>query len=403
MLCAAFADGGQQLVLFHHPEPGDRPQRRADRDDVDGDKVHPRSPFGDRLHADAAAEANRADEDQRRPAVQARETVQQRFGHRLKHVLQRADARKDHGEIEDDRKQAAKRNVLQDLGQRDEQQTRTRADIHAVGKACGDDDQRRDQRRDGVKQRRMPRDADDVLLLIQICAVDDHAAAGDRQREEGLPHGGDPDRGVFQRLPARDQHEKIALARTGQKRRAHGEDQKDQKEQRHHDLVGLLDAVCAEEQREQRADDHDHMVRHDREAGLREGGEPGRRVGVHQRPRDRIGKRLQHIGNDDRIADGDAERTGQRQPAERPADLPRLFSARPPRIGVGAERSRPGAAADGKLGRQPDIAEDDDKQQIDQQERAAAVRAHFVGESPHIRHADGRTDRGQNEAPAAAE
>ena len=40
----------------------------------------------------------------------------------------------------------------------------TRADVQSIGEAGRDDDERRDDRRDRVKQGRMLRDADDVLV-----------------------------------------------------------------------------------------------------------------------------------------------------------------------------------------------------------------------------------------------
>ena len=38
-------DGGEKLVLFHHIEPRDRAECRADGDDVNGHEIHPRAPF----------------------------------------------------------------------------------------------------------------------------------------------------------------------------------------------------------------------------------------------------------------------------------------------------------------------------------------------------------------------
>ena len=59
---------------------------------------------------------------------------------------------------------------------------------NAVGEACGDDDERRNDGGDRVKQRRVLRDADDVLVLREVRAVHDHAAARDGEGEERLSH-----------------------------------------------------------------------------------------------------------------------------------------------------------------------------------------------------------------------
>ena len=204
-------DGGEKLLLFHHIEPRNRAERRADGDDVNGNEIHPRSPLGDRLHADAKAEADDAEQHEHRLAAELWKLVQQRFRYSFKHVLERADARENHGDIEDDRKKAAKRNVLQYGRKRYEKEPRARADVQPVGKARGNNNERRDHGGDRIKERRVLRHADDVFVLGEIRAVNDHAAARDGQGEKRLPHGPDPDHRILERLPARGEHELIAL------------------------------------------------------------------------------------------------------------------------------------------------------------------------------------------------
>ena len=247
----------------------------------------------------------------------------------------------------------------------------------------------------------MLRDVHHVLVLGEVCAVDDHTAAGDGQREERLPHRPDPDHRVGQSLPARGEHEKITLCRVRQQRHAHRQNEEDEEKERHHDLVGLFDAVCAEEERQQRADDDKNMVGNHAVGRGGERAEPFARVRAHQRPNEGVYQRLEHVRYDDRIADCDAQGTGQRQPAEQPARLAGGFAARRPGVFVCAERARGRSAAHGEFSRKADVAEDADEQQVDQQERAAAVCAHFVWKTPDVRHADGRTDRGQDKAPPA--
>ena len=315
--------------------------------------------------------------------------MQERLGDGLEHILQRADAGEDHGDVQNDGEEPAERDVLQDGRQRHEQQARARADVQPVGKAGGNDDERGDDGGDGVKDGRVLRHAHDVLVLGQVCAVDDHAAAGDGQGEKRLPHGPDPDHRILERLPARGEHELIALGRAGQQRHAHGQHQKDDEKQRHHDLVGLFDAVRAEKERQQRAGHDDNVIGDD---GVRLRGKrrkPHGGVARHERAEQGVDERLEDVRHDDGVADGDAQRPGQRQPAEQAADLSGGLAARGPRVLIGAERAGAGAAAHGELRRQADGAEDDHKQQVDQQEGSAAVAAHLVREAPDVGHADG--------------
>ena len=327
--------------------------------------------------------------------------MQERLGDGLEHILQRADAGEDHGDVQNDGEEPAERDVLQDGRQRHEQQARARADVQPVGKAGGDDNERGDDGGNGVKNGRVLRHAHDVLVLGQVRAVDDHAAAGDGQGEKRLPHGPDPDHRILERLPARGEHELVALGRAGQQRHAHCQHQKDDEKQRHHDLVGLFDAVRAEKERQQRAGHDDDVVGDD---GVRLRGkrrEPHGGVARHERAEQGVDKRLEDVRHDDGVADGDAQRPGQRQPAEQAADLSGGLAARGPRAFIGAERAGAGAAAHGELRRQADGTEDDHKQQVDQQEGPAAVAAHLVREAPDVGHADGRADGRQDKAPAA--
>ena len=57
---AAGANGIHELALFHDIKPRHSAERCADGDDVYRDKIHPRSPLGNRLHAKSEAEAQKA-------------------------------------------------------------------------------------------------------------------------------------------------------------------------------------------------------------------------------------------------------------------------------------------------------------------------------------------------------
>ena len=56
--------------------------------------------------------------------------------------------------------------------------------------------------------------------------------------------------------------------------------------------------------------------------------------------------------------------------------------------------------SDGKLRRQANVAEQRNKQQIDDQKGAAAVAAQLGGKTPDVGHADCGADSCENETPA---
>ena len=57
-----------------------------------------------------------------------------------------------------------------------------------------------------------------------------------------------------------------------------------------------------------------------------------------------------------------------------------------------------GLAADGQLAHHDDEAAAGRQNQVDDEEREAAVGAHLVGESPDVAQTDGRADRGHQES-----
>ena len=400
-LGGALVDLAQQVALFHHPEPGDGAQGGADGDDIDGDDVHPGAPLGDGLHVQAEAQTDHGQNDQDRLAAQLGEAVLQRFSHGLEHILQRADAGEHHGGVQNDGKQLAEGDVLQDAGQGNEQQRGAGADIQTVGKAGGDDHQSGHHGGDGVKDGGAGSNLDHVLLVIQISAVDDHAAAGDRQGEEGLAHGPHPGHGVGQSLPPGGEDELVAFGSAGQEGHADGQHGKDDEKDRHHDLVRLFNALCAQKQGQQGDHHHDDVEGNHRVTGAGEGAEPLAGVHRHQIAGEGVEQGLEHIGDDDGIAQGDAHGAGQRQPAQPAAGAAQLFAAGGPGVAVGAQGAGAGTAADGVFGGQTHHAEQRYEDQIGHQEGKAAVGTHFCGEAPHVGHAYGRAHRRQDKAPAA--
>ena len=325
--------------------------------------------------------------------------MQKGFGHGLEHILQGADPGKNHGNIQNDCKKPSQGNALQNFRQGHKQQPGACSGIQSIGKAGGQNHQSRNQRRHGIKQGGVPGSSHHVLLPGQVGTVDDHAAAGDGKGEKGLTHGLNPDRRVGQIFPPGGQQEHIACRRAGEQSHPNGQNQKNQEKQGHHDLVGLFDALCAQQQGQKRTADHQNMVGNHGKIPTGKVGKPGGGVRRQQKAGERIHQCLEHIADNHRIADGNAQGTCQRQPAQNLTHL-----AKPPAFPgglIGAQSAGARAPTHGKFRRQGYAAEQGNKQQIDQQKRAAAVGAHFVGEAPDICHAYGGAHRGQNEAPAA--
>ena len=123
-------------------------------------------------------------------------------------------------------------------------------------------------------------------------------------------------------------------------------------------------------------------------------------VGGHQEAGRRGGKRLEHIGDDNGVAQSDAHRPGQGQPPQGGSGDPQVFSPAGPGHLVGSQGSGVGPPAHGILRRQAHCAEQQDKKQVGQQECPAAVASHFSREAPHIGHSYSGTHSREHKAPA---
>ena len=327
--------------------------------------------------------------------------MHQRLRHGLEHVLQGADAGEDHGDVEDHSEKPAQGDILQDGGQGHKEEAGTGAHVQPVGEAGGNDDQGRHHGGDGVKERRVLAHVHHVLLFREVSAVDDHAAAGDGEGEEGLAHGPDPDHGVLQSLPAGGEHETVALRRAGQEGHPRRQHQEDQEEEGHHHLVGLLDAVGPQEEGQEGAHHHDDVVGDHGVGRGGEGPEPLRGVRRQEGAEDGVHQGLQNVGHDDGVADGDAEGARERQPAQDAAGLAHGLAPGSPGVLIGPQGAGSRPAAHGELRRKAHIAEDGDEQEVDQKEGTTAVAAHLIGEAPDVGHTHRGTHRRQDEAPAA--
>lgn len=126
-----------------------------------------------------------------------------------------------------------------------------------------------------------------------------------------------------------------------------------------------------------------HGVAHAGGGGLEEGGG----IGAHQLTGDEAGQAVEYPAQDHRIADGDAQRAHQGQPAECAAQL--FLSPGGKAVFIGPDGARSGQPADAELGGQAHPAEEKDEEQIGDEEGRAAVLAQAVGEHPDVAQAHG--------------
>ncbi len=241
---------------------------------------------------------------------------------------------------------------------------------------------------------------DNVLRLLHVAAVDEHARAVDGQGEEGLSHGHNPGLGVEQVAPVRLEQVEVPVHRAREKGHPHGDDEEEHKEGGHHELADFLDAGGHAQHQNQDGQGHgDEVPGHRAEVhrqGVKEGcGVPGQ-DGAGHRP----GDVPQHPAHHHRVADGDAQHAQQGHDADDfSAPLAPSFQG----IVKGADGARAGEAAQGEFTGQSGIAEQGHKDEVGDEKRAAAVLANPVGEEPDVAHADGRAHSRQNKAGRAAE
>ena len=201
-----------------------------------------------------------------------------------------------------------------------------------------------------------------ILIFRQVRAVNDHARAGDRQREERLTHRHDPCARVQQILPLRYEQVFVAFDRIRQEGYADSNNDEQDEECGHHHLVDLFNAAGhAEDQHSRRQQDNQGVPRHTGKIRAAHFREELLRFGAHQRAGQCTECAPQHPADDDGVADGNTERAEQRNRTE---DGAALFTAGLHRKFIRADRTCAGHTAEGELAGQADIAEQCDKQQV---------------------------------------
>ena len=129
--------------------------------------------------------------------------------------------------------------------------------------------------------------------------------------------------------------------------------------------------------------------------------EPRAGIHVHQSTGDRIEKRLQHVGNDNGVANGNAHGARQRQPADQATHTSHGLTPGRPCAAIGTQRAGAGTAADGVFRGKAHHAEQRHKKEVRHQKGKSAVAAHLGREAPHVGHAHGRAHSRQQKAPPA--
>ncbi len=301
---------------------------------------------------------------------------------------------------EDERPEVAERKLLEDVGQRDEDQLGACRRGDAEAEDGGEDHYAGQDGNKRVEQGDLQGGCLQVGAFAEIGGVGDEASHADAEREEGLAHGAERDGAAhFREVGLEEEAQACACVR--QRQRAHAERTEDQEEHGHHQLRGALDAFLHAT--------HNDDVRHDDE-----GGRPQDRT-------ERVGREelelLCEVGG--RLARQGA-RAGLQDVFERPAcdngveaqdeeggqhavvadEAP--FRARGQLL-EGSRNVAPRVAADEKLGDHHGQAEQEDTDDIDDEEGGSAVFAHHVGETPDVSQAYGAAYGGEYGAEFATE
>ena len=241
---------GPDVLHTQHKVDAHRHQQRTEGGDVDGDEIHPAPHARQGFQEQAGEEGGRAHQEGGNGAGQA-EGGGEGLAAGLQHVHQGGDARKEHGDEEEQGEDAPAGHLLEDLGEGDEHELRPAGGVDAEGKHRGQDGEARQQGGQGVQYGGHARVAEDVLALFHIAAVDEHARAVDGQGEEGLSHGvidgaEQPKAAVgivHQVVEVGHQVELHALHGTGKGKGADGQHYQQGQQAEHHGLVDLLHAV----------------------------------------------------------------------------------------------------------------------------------------------------------------
>ena len=282
----------------------------------------------------------------------------------------------------------------------DEDQRWAALGIDAESENRWQDRQRHEDGGDELEDRDHDTGENDVGVVFQIAAVDNRATASQREREECLTEGVHPGFWISQRGPVWREEKFVASFRARDRRDEDRQPDKEEKEQRHDDLVGALDAGG-------NAGVHDDEREHDGKNVPADAAEIAgdlTKVGAGFSRKHAAGgcaeEKTQDPADDDGVADGHASGADERQESENAADL---RAAALSGFAERAHRASAHGAAEGHFAHDATEAEANDEDQKRHEKREAAILADAIRKEPDAAHADRRADAAHNEAKTAAE
>ena len=240
------------------------------------------------------------------------------------------------------------------------------------------------------------------MILADVAAEDGHGADAKAQCKEGLVHGAHDDianAGVFQALDIGQQVEFQPLGAAGEEQTVYSQRQHQHDQRHHHPLGHPLQSLLNTDGDDEKAgyDDHAHVNRlpdrvrkHVAEGGLHPGN-----VKSHEASGGGVHKVLQHPTGDGGVEHHQnhvAEQTDVAVPAPVSAWLQRL---------IHFQGAFLGGASHGEFHGQNGDTQDQQEEQVDHDERAAAILPGHPREFPYIADADGATGAEENEAQTA--
>ena len=282
-----------------------------------------------------------------------------------------------------------------------EQQARAALGRTTLSKHCGEDCQTGQNSSGGISCGNDPCVLGDVGVLIQIRTIGDHNAHAQRAGEQHLTGGhaasGDEVKlgtGHFHTLGGEHIHQ--ALRSAGQGEVVDDDDDQNDKQSGDANLVELLDAAFNTAGNDDIAQGKGQQGECQNDPGS--AGEIDEEVcaalSAETIAAEDLHTKAQHIAHGVTNQHGiETHDDGSRQNTEPADDLVLLAQFCHCQNGA-----LTGLAADRHFDAHADNAAGNDEEQINDQEREAAVGTHFVRESPQVTHTDGRADRRQNKS-----
>ena len=240
-----------------------------------------------------------------------------------------------------------------------------------------------------------------VLVLLQVRTVYDHTAACDGQGEECLTHGHDPGVGVCQLFPLGHEQEFVACGCPGQE--CHTDSYQNEQHEKcgHQNLIQLFNALGGAQQQAAAAQYNNQCVAGYVAQCAAHFSEECTCVHCQQLTCEAAQQALENPAENDGVANGNAQRAEQGNPAQCVAQLALAASSKA--VFIGTQCAGLCAAADCKFRTQTYQTKQNDENNIRNQKCSAAVLTQTVGEQPDVAHANRRANACQNEAKAGAE